>query len=72
MSAVIGISSSVMISRKAHDAAGQGNALVEVARLRANLAVAAQHEHDRATLLRPEAHIAPPAVNTGADVDRLV
>ena len=72
MSAAIGISPAIMISRKAHAAAGQGNALVEVARLRADLSVAAQREHDRAALLHPEADIAPPAINTGADVDRLV
>lgn len=72
MSAIIGISPAVMISRKAHEAAGQGNALLEVARLRADLAAAAQREHQRAVLLHPEADIAPPAINTGADVDRLV
>ena len=72
MSAIIGISPAVMISRKAHEAAGQGNALVEVARLRADLTVAAQREHDKAALLHPEDDIAPPAINTGADVDRLV
>lgn len=72
MSAIIGISPAVMINRKAQEAAGQGNALVEVARLRADLTVAAQREHDKAALLHPEADIAAPPINTGADVDRLV
>ena len=72
MSAAIGISPAVMISRKAHETAGQGNVLLEVARLRADITAAAQREQDKAALLSPDAGTTPLPVTTGADVDRLV
>lgn len=72
MSAALGISPAVMINRIVHQAAEPGNHLLQVAQLRADIVAAAQHEQTTAALLLPEADPNPPAIVTGADVDRLV
>lgn len=67
----IGIGPSVMINRLVHEAAAPGNHLLQVARLRAELATEVKAEQQEAQRLNPDAQPAP--VVTGADVvDKLV
>ena len=68
----LGISPAVMINRLVHEARAPGNHLLQVALVRADVAAAAQHEQTRTSQLNPAAETRPPAVITGADVDRLV
>jgi hypothetical protein len=70
VSNALGIGPAVMINRIVHQAATPGNHLVQVAKVRTDLANAVQDEQAKTQLLTGEAAKTP--VTTGADVDRLV
>lgn len=72
MSNALGISPAVMINRIVHQAATPGNHLVQVAKVRTDLAEAVKDEQAKTQLLNPTVEAKAPAVTTGADVDRLV